>query len=129
VSSLVRLTKTPEQYLASRDSRRELPYEAMLASGRKSWKTGDRIRVYRTKIGQAGLIEDSDDAVEEGDRRDYDIDYYARLLRETFAIRLARALTPADYEAVFADPEQMSLFAPPLETIRTILSDQGARAF
>lgn len=67
--------------------------------------------------------------MEGADRRDYDVDYYARLLRETFAIRLARAFTPGDYEAVFADPEQMSLFAPPLETIRTILSDQGARAF
>ena len=43
------VTKTPAEYFEVRDSRRELPYEAMLASGRKSWSIGDRIRVYRTK--------------------------------------------------------------------------------
>jgi hypothetical protein len=47
VSSRVRLTKTPAQYLQTRDTRRELPYEAMLASGRTAWSVGDRIRVYR----------------------------------------------------------------------------------
>ena len=95
----------------------------MLASGRKSWSVGDRIRVYRTKSGAGGVIEESEDetARRDADRRDYDVDHYARLLRETFAVRLARAFTPADYEAVFADPDQMSLFAPPVETIRTVL--------
>src|SRR5206468_1336573 len=34
VSSRVRLTKTPADYLATRETRRELPYEAMLAAGR-----------------------------------------------------------------------------------------------
>nr|MBA2543953.1 ribonuclease H-like domain-containing protein [Deltaproteobacteria bacterium] len=34
VSSRVRLTKTPAEYLATRESRRELAYEAMLAAGR-----------------------------------------------------------------------------------------------
>jgi DNA polymerase elongation subunit (family B) len=120
VSSLVRLTKTPVQYMAARDSRRELPYEAMLASGRKSWNTGDRVRVYRTKSGTGGVIRDSEDAAEP-DPRDYDVDHYLRLLRETFTIRLARAFAPADYDAVFADPEQMTLFARPMEAIRTIL--------
>ena len=121
LSSLVRLTKTPSQYLSTRDTRHELPYEAMLASGRKSWSIGDRIRVYRTRSG-AGVIDDSEDEVVEGrDRRDYDADHYTRLLRETFAVRLARAFAPADFEAVFADPEQMSLFSEPVETIRTIL--------
>ena len=55
------------------------------------------------------------------DERDYDVDYYARQLRQTFASRLACAFTPADYEAVFADPDQMSLFMPAIATIRTIL--------
>jgi DNA polymerase, archaea type len=32
VSSKVRLTKTPEQYSATRESRRELTYEAMLGA-------------------------------------------------------------------------------------------------
>src|SRR5579885_2572348 len=45
VSSRVRLTKTPAEYMAVRESRRELPYEAMLASGRKCWTVGDRIHV------------------------------------------------------------------------------------
>ena len=86
---------------STRDSRRELPYEAMLASGRTSWSVGDRIRVYRTKSGAGGVIEESEgEAVATGaDRRDYDVDHYARLLRETFAARLARAFTPEDYEA------------------------------
>jgi DNA polymerase elongation subunit (family B) len=125
VSSQVRLTKTPAKYLESRDSRRELPYESMLASGRKSWSVGDRIRVYRTKSGSGGVIEEFEDetiTIEGADRRDYDVDYYARLLRETFAIRLARAFTPAGYEAVFADPYQMSLFTPAISTIRTVLT-------
>lgn len=117
VSSLVRLTKSPEQYLKSRDSRRELAYEAMLTNGRISWSVGDRIRVYRTKSG-AGLVEDADP-------RDYNADHYACLLRETFAERLARAFTPEDYEAVFADPDQMSLFAPSIDAIRTVLNASG----
>jgi DNA polymerase elongation subunit (family B) len=125
VSSRVRLTKTPAQYLDTRDTRRELSYEAMLASGRTSWSVGDRIRVYRTKSGSGRVIEASEDgtvAIESADSRDYDVDHYARLLRETFADRLARAFTPADYEALFADPDQMSLFAPPVATIRTVLT-------
>jgi DNA polymerase elongation subunit (family B) len=131
VSSRVRLTKTPGQYSATRDTRRELPYEAMLASGHASWSVGDRIRVYRTKSGSGGVIEESeDDSVggESADRRDYDVDHYARLLRETFAARLARAFTPEDYEVMFADPDQMALFTPAVATIRTVLiEDAGNR--
>jgi hypothetical protein len=70
------------------------------------------------------VIEESEDetaAVESVDRRDYDVDHYARLLRETFAARLARAFAPEDYEAMFADPDQMSLFTPAVGTIRTVL--------
>jgi DNA polymerase, archaea type len=124
VSSKVRLTKTPAQYLDSRDTRRELPYEAMLSSGRTTWSAGGRIRVYRTKSG-AGVIEDAEDESTvsgSADRRDYDIDHYARLLRETFAARLARAFTPDGYEALFADPDQLSLFTPPVASIGTVLT-------
>ena len=53
VSSRVRLTKTPAQYLETRDSRRELSYEAMLASGRTTWSVGERVRVYRTQTATA----------------------------------------------------------------------------
>jgi len=118
VSSQVRLTKTPAEYRDTRDSRRELPYEAMLASGRTFWSLGDRVRVYRTQSGTGAVIGEEDDSV---DRRDYDVNYYARLLRETFAARLERAFTAEDYAAVFADPEQMALFAPDVETVRPVL--------
>jgi len=124
VSSRVRLSKTPAQYLQTRESRRELPYEALLAAGRRTWSVGDRIRVYRRKSGVAGWIEDSEDpAVKRNgaDERDYDVDHYARVLRQTFAVRLACAFAPADFEAVFADPDQMSLFMPSVATIQTIL--------
>jgi len=129
LSSLVRLTKSPSQYLAIRESRHELPYEAMLASGRKAWSIGDKIRVYRTKT-LAGVIDDSEDGVATGgtDPRDYDVDHYARLLRETFAVRLARAFTSTDYEAVFTDPEQMSLFSESVETVRTVLTRTGTES-
>ncbi len=128
VSSSVRLKKTPAQYLQTRDSRRELPYEAMLASGRKTWSAGDRIRVYRTRSGLGGVIEESEEEkvlTGRADDRDYDVDHYARVLRETFAARLERAFTPAGYEALFADPEQLSLFAPPVRTIRPVLTRHG----
>ena len=124
VSSRVRLTKTPAEYFAVRQSRRELPYEAMLASGRTSWSVGDRVRVYRKRNGGCGLLEESEDGpagTANADERDYDIDHYARQLRQTFASRLACAFSPADYETVFADPDQMSLFMPAIATIRTVL--------
>ena len=59
------------------------------------------------------------------DERDYDIDHYARQLRQTFASRLACAFKPADYETVFADPDQMSLFMPAIGTIRTVLQTKS----
>jgi DNA polymerase I len=124
VSSRVRLTKSPEAYLESRDGRRELTYEAMLASGRTSWSVGDRVRVYRTESGSGGVVTDPDEAGMDAfvDRRDYDVEHYVRVLRDTFAARLARALTLTDFDAVFADPVQLSLFTPLLDTIRTVLT-------
>ena len=56
VSSRVRLTKSPDAYLAMRERRRELAYEAMLASGRTRWSVGDRVRVYRTSSGYGGVV-------------------------------------------------------------------------
>jgi len=125
VSSRVRLTKTRERYLETRDSRRELPYEAMLAAGPASWSVGDRIRVYRTQNGGGGVVEDyagEPFANKSAEPRDYDIEHYVRLLRDTFAARLARALTPEDFAFVFADPDQPSLFSPPMTAIQTILT-------
>ena len=127
VSSQARLSKSPEEYLATRSKRRELPYEALLAMGRTTWEVGDRVRVYRKQGGESGLAGGSvasnvDDETVASDARDYDIDYYVRLLRTTYAQRLARAFTPADFSAVFADPDQLSLFTPPIGSIRTVLT-------
>jgi DNA polymerase elongation subunit (family B) len=122
VSSRVRLTKSPEQYAESRGSRREHAYEAVLASGRTAWRAGERVRVYRTQGGGAGLVPSAEDAAPAGaDPRDYDVEHYARVLRDSFAVRLARALAPADFAALFADPDQLSLFAPPPAAMRAVL--------
>jgi len=129
VSSRVRLTKTSGDYLKTRDKRRELPYEAMLACGRTTWTAGERIRVYRTKNGSGAVIDEfEDEVIETVDRRDYDYDHYERVLRGTFAVRLARAFTPLDYEVVFGDPKQLSLFAPPIGEIRPILTQLPGNA-
>lgn len=125
VSSRIRLTKSPGEYLETRDRRREAPYEAMLASGRDSWSIGDRVRVYRTAAGSFAVVVDPDDddaGAESVDRRDYDVGYYLRVLRDNFAARLARALTPRDFAAVFADPDQLSLFDEPLAAARPVLT-------
>ncbi len=123
VSSRVRLTKSPAAYLATRDSRRELPYEAMLASGRTEWRVGERVRVYRTRGGGSAVIRTSaaDEEQPAADPRDYDIGWYVRLLRETYAARMVRAFTVEDYAVVFPDPDQLSLFAPEIERVRTVL--------
>ena len=125
VSSRVRLTKTPEEYLESREKRRELPYEAMFAAGRKDWSIGDRVRVYRNSAGEGALVVESDDEGGDdtrADRRDYDIEHYIRVLRDSFAVRLSRAFTHEDFAAVFADPDQPSLFQPPIAAIHTLLT-------
>jgi DNA polymerase I len=116
VSARVRLTKTPAEYLATRAQRRELSYEALLSNGYSDWAPGERIRVYRIAQGRAGLLVDPDlpvrsgGAVRDPDPRDYDVDYYLRLLRQTYAARLARGLSADDFAAICAAPEQPSLF-------------------
>jgi hypothetical protein len=123
VSSRVRLTKSPEEYLETRESRRELAYEAMFASGHCSWAVGERVRVYRTRSGTGAVVSDEDVEEESGDEdaRDYDVEWYVRLLRETFAARMARAFLESDYDAVFPHPDQLSLFAPEIDRVRTVL--------
>lgn len=118
VSSRVRLTKSPAAYQASRAVRRELAYEAMLAAGRTRWRVGEKVRIYRTRNG-GGLV---DEQAEPGtDKRDYDVEHYCRLLRDTFAARLIRAFRPDDFAILFADPDQPSLFAPAIDSIRPVL--------
>ena len=124
VSSRVRLTKSPAEYLAVRDARREAAYEAVLGAGRATWHGGERVRIYRTRGGGSGLVAERDDgaSAEGADARDYDAAHYERILRDAFASRLVRAFTPDDFAAVFADPDQLTLFAPALETIRPVLT-------
>ncbi len=129
VSSRVRLTKTPEGYLAVRAERRELTYEAMLAAGRTRWTVGERVRVYRTRSGGGGLVVDAEDGARAdggSDPRDYDADHYVRVLREIFAERLSRALAVEVFAAVVADPRQPSLFETSLDDARPILTRLGA---
>ncbi len=124
VSSRVRLSKPPEEYLASRETRRELSYEAMLGAGRTTWKVNDRVRVYRTATG-ASLVADPEDealGVEVSDPRDYDVEHYVRLLRDTYASRFARAFTPDDFATLFDDPDQLHLFGTPIAAIRPVLT-------
>jgi DNA polymerase I len=122
VASRVRLTKPPERYAESRAARREHVYEALLAAGRTSWRPGERVRVYRTQGGGAALAPSADEGGEgAADPRDYDVEHYARVLREVFAARLARALAPSDFAVVFADPDQLSLFTPPVAAMRPVL--------
>ena len=126
----MRLTKTSEQYLEARAQRRELTYEALLAAGRSAWSTGERVRVYRATGGRAGLLpelegdepEPESGEGEDADPRDYDAEYYVRQLRDSFAARLATAFTAEDFEAVFADPGQPSLFEPSLARVRPLLT-------
>ncbi|MET0591838.1 MAG: DNA polymerase domain-containing protein, partial [Polyangiaceae bacterium] len=131
VAARVRLTKTRTEYETTRRERRELPYEAMLRAGHTTWTTGERVRVYRTATGEAGLWsevdpeDDSDKSRIESDRRDYDVEYYVRLLRETFAARLARAMSAETFAALFADPDRPSLFETPASTLRPILTVIG----
>ncbi len=117
VAARVRLTRTPAEYGEQREQRREHAYEALLAEGR-SWHAGERVRVYRTAGGGAALAREG--------ARDYDIAHYERLLRTQFTARLVRAFTPDDFAVVFADPDQLSLFATPLERIRPILTPSGS---
>jgi DNA polymerase elongation subunit (family B) len=115
VASRVRLTKSRDEYLATRDSRRELAYEALLAANR-NWKRGDRAHVYRAVAGPA---------VVDGDPRDYDLEHYIRVLRETFAARLSRAFSAEDFAVVFGDPDQLSLFMRPIADVKPILTQRA----
>jgi DNA polymerase, archaea type len=129
VSSRVRLTKSPARYLATRERRKELTYEALLAAGRTTWTIGERVRVYRTAADGAGLVAEGEDgapADESSDPRDYDVDHYVRVLRDNFAERLSRALRPEHFAAIVTDPEQPSLFDAELESASPVLTERAS---
>jgi DNA polymerase, archaea type len=115
VSSRVRLTKSAHRYAELREHRREAMYEALLAAGRRNWRVGERVRVYRGRSGWMLVPEDSDP-------RDYEVEHYVRALRANYASRLSRALSLEDSASLFADPEQPSLFEPDFEVLRPRLT-------
>jgi DNA polymerase I len=101
-------------------------YEAMLVSGRTAWRTGQRVRVNRTRGGGWGIAPYDEEGAALGvDPRDYDVDHYARVLRVNFATRLARAFKPKDFATLFGEADQLSLFAPPLDGLRPVLESLG----
>jgi hypothetical protein len=116
VSSLVRLTKRPEEYLSSRARRQEIAYEALLGAGRTTWATGERVRVYRRAGGAPAWLPDHDDAASA--RADYDAAHYLRVLRDGFASRLEKAFEPRDFERLFRLEDQDGLFDAPIAGIR-----------
>jgi hypothetical protein len=133
VSSRVRLTKNSETYAEVRASRREIAYEAMLASGRTTWAVGERVRVYRVQGGGGALAAERGEGsdaftgpAEDAFMADYDVEYYVRLLRDSFAARLERAFSSEDFETVFADPIQPSLFSAGIANIKPVLVDVDA---
>ncbi len=137
VASQVRLSKTPQAYLAARAKHPEPQYEALLAAGRTQWNVGERVRFYRAQGGvYTWLPEETDDAplaaddLEDGDepetavsfadtasvadRRDYHVDHYLRVLLTSYASRLKVAFAPDDFDQLFRLDGQTSLFDQPL---------------
>jgi DNA polymerase, archaea type len=63
VAARVRLSKSPEAYMAARAGHSEAPYEALLAAGRTRWSPGERVRFYRVRGGgYVWLPEEADEA-------------------------------------------------------------------
>jgi DNA polymerase elongation subunit (family B) len=124
VTTRVSISKTPEEYLRTRVSHREAPYEALLDAGRRSFEPGERIRFYRRRGGGYALFssEGDESAV---DPRDYDVGYYEKVLVQSFAARLACAYRPDDWELLFRTGGQTGLFDRPVEEIRTVRVTSG----
>jgi DNA polymerase, archaea type len=113
----VKLTKSPLQY---RDSRRsEAMYEAMLASGFNDWRIGKRVRIYRA-TGNRWLVLNNDDEVQFDDPRDYDVEHYVRILRDSYAQRLRKAFEAEDFEHLFRLEDQLGLFDRPADQIQSV---------
>jgi DNA polymerase elongation subunit (family B) len=111
VASKAKLTKSPEKY--ARSGRSEAVYEAMLASGRKHWSVGERVKIYRA-VGRWLVLED------EGQDQGYDVNHYVRVLRDSYAERLRKAFGPDDFETLFGLEEQPSLFGGKVEDIGSL---------
>jgi hypothetical protein len=145
LATRMRLSKDSKTYLAKRAKHTEAQYEALLAAGRKQWRAGERVRFYRSQQGvpvwlpdeadDASPISDEEEAdeVEENeetlfsvastapsltDRRDYDIEHYLRILRDSYAERLRVVFEAEDFSQLFRLDGQQGLFDRPIEQMQ-----------
>ena len=146
LTTRVKLSKTPEVYLASRTTHQEAAYEALLNVGRRHWYPGERVRFYRSRRkAHVWLPDETEEAPvaddwrgrvngqeadpprqalpthdEIADRRDYDVEHYVQLLVTSYAARLRKAFEPGDFEQLFRLGTQLSLFdfGQPIENIQ-----------
>jgi len=121
----VRLSKTPEGYMASRKAHPEAQYEALLAAGRTNWYPGERVRFYRSRGGGYVWLpeeaeEDNPGGGEPADQRDYEVGHYLQVLVTSYAARLRKAFAPADFAQLFRVDGQSGLFDRPVELIQPI---------
>jgi DNA polymerase elongation subunit (family B) len=145
VATRMRLSKDSTTYLGTRAKHTEAQYEALLAAGRKQWRTGERVRFYRAPQGvPVWLPDEADDASpiseeeEEADeveaseeslfsapsappltdRRDYDSEHYVRVLRDSYAERLRVVFEAEDFSQLFRLDGQQGLFDRPIEQMQ-----------
>jgi DNA polymerase elongation subunit (family B) len=141
VAARVRLSKTPESYLAARATHSEAAYEALLSAGRTRWYPGERVRFYKARgKNYIWLPEENAETSTNHDwqapgdgvdsagpadyhrianRRDYDIDHYLQVLVSSYAGRLRKAFSAEDFAQLFS-VEQPGLFDSPLESIEPL---------
>lgn len=121
----VRLSKTPEAYMASRSAHPEAQYEALLAAGRTNWYPGERVRFYRARGGGYVWLpeeaeEDNPGRRKAADQRDYDVEHYLQALVTSYAARLRKAFAPEDFAQLFRVDGQSGLFDRPVESIQPL---------
>ncbi len=148
LATRVRLSKTPEEYLAQRSKHQEQAYEALLSAGRQKWYPGERVRFYRARNKRIlWLPEESDESSidnnwqsettnatkkqgaqpkvqlskkELANQRDYDVEHYLQVLVTSYAARLRKAFTSEDFEQLFRLEGRMGLFDQPIESIQPL---------
>lgn len=144
LATRVRLSKTPEEYAASRSAHPEPAYEALLKAGRSRWYPGERVRFYRARgknyvwlpdetaeaSVDSGWTETHGAATQggkstgatrkEAELRDYDVEHYMQVLVTSYAARMKKAFTPGDFEQLFRLEEQPGLFDQPIEDIQPL---------
>ena len=125
VASRVRLSKSPDEYLATRARHQEQQYEALLAAGQNDWRQGQRVRFYRRADKSSVWLPDEDNVQGagiggQGQQTDYDIDHYLNILVHSYAGRLKKAFAPGDFAQLFRADTQAGLFDTPIAQIEPI---------